>query len=161
MQVRIERRSLPALALACVFAAGCSSEPSGPVVEFQVIEEVQFAASLGIDLTEYERLSSSGIYIKDLIVGQGRQLIPQDLATIEYTLWLADGRKIFEGRRTWQLGNFEQPLGLEYGSLFMRVGGVRRMIVPPAIGWAEEGSPDGLVPPGAVLVFEVELVDVR
>ncbi|MEQ8330935.1 MAG: FKBP-type peptidyl-prolyl cis-trans isomerase [Longimicrobiales bacterium] len=161
MQVRTTRRSLPTLALACVLAAACSSEPSGPSVEPQVIEEVQFAASLGIDLNEFEKLPSSGIYIKDLIVGQGEQLIPQDLATIEYTMWLADGRKIFEGRRTWQLGNFEQPLGLEYGSLFMRVGGVRRMIVPPAIGWGDQGSPDGLVPPGAILIFEVELTDVR
>lgn len=142
-----------------VLLTSCSSTTVEVNVESQVIEELTFAPSLGIDLSTYTRLASSGIYIKDLVEGGGDQLIPQDFATVEYKAWLYDGTLIYEGERSWQLGNFEQPLGFEYGALFMRVGGVRRMIVPPALGWGDTGSPDGKVPPGWVLIYEVRLLE--
>lgn len=149
-------RSAPLLAL--LLLPACSSTTVEIEVDSQVIEELTFAPSLGIDLSTYERLPSSGIYIKDLMEGAGEILQPQDLATVEYKGWLYDGTLVYDASRTWQLGNFEQPLGMEYGSLFMKVGGTRRMIVPPALGWGDLGSPDGRVPPGFVVVFEVTLV---
>ena len=145
--------------LAVCFAVlpSCSSSSLETDVESQVIETVTFAPSLGIDLSEYTRLPSSGIYTLDIVEGTGQQLVTQDFATVRYTAWLTDGTVVYQGPRSWQLGNFEQPLGMEYGSLFMRIGGVRRLIVPPSLAWGDFGSDDGRVPPGAVVIFEVEL----
>ncbi len=147
-----------ALLLCCAALASCSSSSVETNVEGETIETVTYAPSLGIDLSEYTQLS--GVYFKDIVEGTGQQLVTQDFATIEYTAWLADGTVVYQGPRSWQLGNFDQPLGLEYGSLFMRIGGVRRILVPPALAWGEFGSDDGRVPPGAVLVFEVELKEI-
>lgn len=150
------RGALPA---AVLLSAACSSTTIEIDVDPQVIEELTFAPSLGIDLADYTRLESSGIYIRDFQEGEGDPVLPQDQVTVEYQAWLADGTLVYEGERTWQFGNFEQPLGMEYGTLHMRVGGVRRMIVPPALAWGDFGSADGRVPPGAVVIFEVEVLE--
>jgi len=140
-------------------AAACSSSTVDVDVEPEVIEELTFAASLDIDLAEYTLVESTGIYVKDLVEGTGVQAQTQSLVEVDYKAWLADGTLIYQGIRQWQFGNFDQPLGMEYGILFLQEGAVRRMIVPPALGWGLTGSSDGRVPPGAVVIFEVELLE--
>jgi FKBP-type peptidyl-prolyl cis-trans isomerase FkpA len=92
---------------------------------------------------------------------------PGTTVTVEYRGWLPDGT-LFEKRPSdegFGLSEFvvgeDAPVeGLDYGMRGMRVGGVRRIVVPPEHGYGLVGRPAG-VPAGSVLVFEVRLVGVR
>jgi len=61
---------------------------------------------------------------------------------------------------TFTIGERVAIAGLEYGVEGMRVGGRRRIAVPPHLGYREQGLP-GKIPPNALLFFDVELLEVR
>lgn len=150
------RRPTPALAL-IVALAGCGTEitVSQEGVE-EVIEEVAFAPSLGIDLTRMQRLSS-GVYIEDLTVGSGEPVALGNTARLRFTGWLRTGTRFTQGEISFLLGNSEVIQGFEQGVQGMRVGGVRRMIIPPVLAFGSAGS--STVPPGAIVIYEAELLE--
>ena len=158
-----EMRALKASArwltvLTSVMVLACSLDVSDPVdVEFQVIEELTFAASLGIDLSAMEVLGN-GMYILDITMGEGEELIPGDQPLARYEGWLFDGSTFDAGDFGFLLGNNQVIQGFEQGILGMKLGGKRRMIIPPALAYGAQGT--GIVPPGAVLIFDVEVVEV-
>jgi peptidylprolyl isomerase len=135
-------------------AAGCGDDP------FQVIEEVEFAASLDIDLSQMERLSN-GVYIQDVVVGTGDTLAVGLTANVDYTGWLADGTQFDTGNFSFTPGGSGTDRaisGFEAGALGMLVGGTRRLVIPPEEGYGDSDSE--AIPAGSVLVFEVDLLDV-
>ncbi len=142
--------------MACAaLVAGCGED--GDDVVFQVIEEVTFDASLGIDLTQMT-VTNNGIYYLDEVDGTGRQLQFGTYALIDYEGWLADGTQFDMGRIDYLMGNNEVVRGLEDGSLAMLEGGTRLIIIPPLQGYGAAGR--GGVPPGAIMVFRISLVSV-
>lgn len=143
-------------ALAAVTAilalAACGDDP------FQVIEETEFAASLGVDLAEMEMLPS-GVYIQDIEVGDGEALVYGATMTITYTGWLADGTEFDSSTFTDVLLEDQGVIpGFGQGLLGMQPGGTRLIVVPPELAYGDEGV--GIIPPGAILVFRVTLDDV-
>lgn len=146
------RKLLVALAVLIAPVAACSEDPFAP----QVIEEVEFFAGLGIDLASMIKLSS-GIYISDDSIGTGAQLEAGDSVNIDHRGWLADGTLFSSGA----IDGSPYPTGFisgfSMGMAGMFVGGQRLMIIPPEHAWGNTGS--GPIPPGAVVVFEVELID--
>jgi FKBP-type peptidyl-prolyl cis-trans isomerase len=106
----------------------------------------------------------SGLTYEDLVAGEGAEAVPGTLVSVHYTGWLADGT-LFDTSRTreapfgFRLGKGQVIPGWEEGIAGMRVGGKRRLTIPPALAYGEEGVP-GAVPPGATLVFQVELMAV-
>lgn len=142
--------------LAAVGGVTACGDATGPDADFQVIEEVTFAPSLGIDLAEFERLNT-GVYIKDEVVGEGEELVWGDRADeVNYTGWLVDGTLFDSGTFGFQMGTNRVIPGFEQGMFGMKAGGVRRIIIPPVLAYGAEGT--GSIPPGAILIFEVELV---
>jgi FKBP-type peptidyl-prolyl cis-trans isomerase len=106
----------------------------------------------------------SGLKYKDLMVGTGKEVKPNDTVVVHYTGWLRDGTK-FDSSYDHGMTPYETPLdrvvkGWQEGIPGMKVGGKRRLIIPPELGYGKEGSPP-TIPPNATLTFEVELVDVR
>ncbi len=147
------RGFLVALAVLMGPAAACSSEdPYAP----QVIEDVEFFAGLGIDLAAMTKLSS-GVYIQDDSVGTGALLADGDTVDIDHRGWLSDGTQFSTG----VINGFPYPIGFipgfSMGMAGMNVGGQRLVIIPPELAYGESGG--GPIPPGAVLVFEIELLD--
>ena len=154
------RRALVA-ASACVAFLGCTETPTGAVL--QIIEEVEFDASLGIDLAEFTQLQT-GVYYKDIVVGTGTQAIYGSTPTVTFTTWIADGTEVAGGSLSFLMGNFRIPLGMEEGIFLMRVGGRRMIIVPPerGLGGIDQVHQRGtvVVPAGSVLVYEVVVDEV-
>lgn len=137
---------------------GCSDSPT--VVDFQVIEEVEFAPELDIDLATFQQ-TGNGTYWKDLAGGSGEAVVFGSSPTITFTGWLVDGTEFADGTLTFLMGNNRVPVGLEDGLLNQKVGGTRKIIVPPnrGMGGIDQVHPQGsiVVPGGSVLVYEVTL----
>ena len=106
--------------------------------------------------------TETGLQYEDLVVGQGPQPRYGQTVTVNYTGWLTDGTKFDSSLDKGQpfqfvLGAREVIQGWDQGVSTMRVGGRRRLIVPPALAYGDRGA-GGVIPPGATLVFEVELL---
>jgi FKBP-type peptidyl-prolyl cis-trans isomerase FkpA len=107
----------------------------------------------------------------DLSPGNGAEITSGQTALVHYTGWLYDAAapenkgKQFDS----SVGGepFEFPLGggaviqgWDQGVAGMKVGGKRRLVIPPEMGYGNRGA-GGVIPPGATLVFDVELVEIR
>jgi FKBP-type peptidyl-prolyl cis-trans isomerase len=109
--------------------------------------------------------TASGLRYIDLKVGAGATPRPGQIVIVHYTGWRADGFKFDSSRDRGQafqfrLGAGHVIKGFDEGIATMKVGGRRRLIVPPALAYGEAGTPD-LIPPNATLTFEVELLAVQ
>lgn len=124
-------------------------------------DQVRYASSLGVDLKAMHQ-TGDGLYLQDLTPGDGPPAAAGDRVSMAYTGWLPDGRKFDstgEGGApyTFVLGRGSVIQGWDEGVAGMRVGGVRRLVIPPALGYGATGS-GGVIPPNSTLVFEVKMV---
>jgi FKBP-type peptidyl-prolyl cis-trans isomerase FkpA len=117
-----------------------------------------FDRVLGVDLTRMTK-SGSGLYYEDLTVGTGATATSGASATVRYSGWLENGRQFDTGSYTFRLSSGEAIAGFDEGVLGMRVGGTRRIVVPPSLGYGDTGI--GPIPPNAWLLFDLELLSVE
>ena len=106
----------------------------------------------------------SGLLIEELVVGSGAVAAAGEKVTVHYTGWLSDGKKFdsSKDRRdpfVFPLGRGQVIKGWDEGVAGMKVGGKRKLTIPPALGYGARGA-GGVIPPNATLVFEVELLGV-
>jgi FKBP-type peptidyl-prolyl cis-trans isomerase len=101
----------------------------------------------------------SGLYVQDLQMGTGGVALRGRTVIVKYAGWLANGKPFDSGEISVTLGSNKTIRAWEDGLLGMRVGGRRRLVVPPALGYGARGSGD-VIPPNAVLVFEMEMTSV-
>lgn len=102
--------------------------------------------------------------LQDLKVGDGAEALPGQTVRVHYTGRLTDGSKfdssLDRGRPfSFKLGAGEVIRGWDQGVAGMKVGGQRRLTIPPDLGYGANGYPP-VIPPNATLVFEVELLAV-
>ncbi len=124
-------------------------------------------------LTDDEQFTTtaSGLRYRDLREGDGPTPKAGDMVEVHYTGWLTDGTQ-FDSSRAEGRVPFKFPLGQglviagwDEGVATMRVGGHRKLVIPGELGYGDRGyvEADGTVsiPPGATLVFQVELLSVE
>ncbi len=104
------------------------------------------------------------LIIEDLSLGDGAEAVKGKDITVHYTGWLTDGTKFDSSldRRqplTITLGVGQVIKGWDEGFAGMKVGGKRKLTIPPEMGYGARGA-GGVIPPNATLVFEVELLKV-
>ena len=103
--------------------------------------------------------------IDEVMVGTGPEAIKGKQVSVHYTGWLTDGKKFDSSRDHGQpfqfaLGRGQVITGWDQGVAGMKVGGKRKLTIPPELAYGDEGA-GGVIPPNATLVFEVELIAVR
>ena len=109
--------------------------------------------------------TSSGLQYKDLVVGSGEAAREGATAVVHYTGWLLDGAKFDSSldRGTpfnFVIGKGQVIKGWDEGVGTMNVGGKRELIIPADLAYGDSGAA-GVIPPGATLKFEVELIELR
>ncbi|MCA9689375.1 MAG: FKBP-type peptidyl-prolyl cis-trans isomerase [Nannocystaceae bacterium] len=107
---------------------------------------------------------SSELGIEDLVIGGGDEAKAGQRVDVHYTGWLVSGQKfdssLDRGRPfSFKLGRRQVIQGWDEGVAGMRVGGKRRLTIPPHLGYGARGAA-GVIPPNATLIFEVELLAV-
>ncbi|HEB95712.1 MAG TPA: FKBP-type peptidyl-prolyl cis-trans isomerase [Sedimenticola thiotaurini] len=111
-----------------------------------------------------EKMTDSGLKYEDLAEGEGPQAQAGQQVRVHYTGWLTDGTKFDSSLDRNQpfdfpLGGGRVIRGWDEGVQGMRVGGRRRLTIPPQLGYGAAGA-GGVIPPNATLVFEVELLEI-
>ncbi len=109
--------------------------------------------------------SNSGLAYEDLAAGDGDEAKAGDTVEVHYTGWLTNGTKFDSSRDRGQpfafkLGAGRVIKGWDEGVAGMKVGGKRKLTIPPALGYGSRGA-GGLIPPDAELIFEVELLKIK
>ena len=107
----------------------------------------------------------SGLIIEDVTIGDGPLATAGQRVTVHYTGWLEDGEKFDSSKDRdepfdFSLGGGRVIKGWDEGVQGMKVGGTRKLTIPPALGYGARGA-GGVIPPNATLVFEVELLGVK
>jgi FKBP-type peptidyl-prolyl cis-trans isomerase len=117
------------------------------------------------NMAEQTVTTESGLTYLDMTVGTGRLAELGDTASVHYTGWLADGKKFDSSvdRKepfSFRLGAGQVIKGWDEGVMGMKIGGKRKLTIPPQLGYGERGA-GGVIPPNATLTFDVELLDLR
>ena len=108
--------------------------------------------------------TASGLQYQDQVVGTGAVAQAGQTVSVNYTGWLVDGSKFDSSADHGQpleftLGDGSVIPGWDEGVATMKVGGKRQLVIPAELGYGDTGS--GAIPPGATLIFEVELLEIQ
>ena len=110
--------------------------------------------------------TASGLKYWDTKVGTGVTATAGHKVVVHYTGWLTNGKKFDSSvdRKepfSFQLGGGQVIKGWDEGVAGMKVGGKRRLEIPPELAYGNRGVGGGLIPPNSTLLFDVELLDVK
>ena len=108
------------------------------------------------------RTTANGLIIEEITIGSGAEASAGQEVTVHYTGWLTSGAKFDSSKDRddpflFPLGGGRVIKGWDEGVQGMKVGGKRKLTIPPALGYGAHGA-GGVIPPNATLVFEVELL---
>ena len=119
-------------------------------------EEVEFEASLGIDLDDMFK-TMSGLFYRDDPVGTGEFAATGDLVSLTYTGWLVDGAQFDSGTLTLITVGGPPALieGFTEAIIGMQPGGTRKVVIPATLAYGSQGAVK--IPANAVVVFELTL----
>ena len=151
-------------------SSGADSAPSSVSFENVTVTDATNMSSKP-KVTAEAKLPAGKLKIKDLVVGSGEAATPTSSVTVQYVgVRYADGKQFDsswdrKGPTTFSLKKvvrgFTHGIGGTDEIAPMKVGGRRLIIVPAEMGYGENGTPDGSIPPNATIVFIVDLVAVK
>jgi len=143
------------------------TEPSQPAASAQpsATATAQPSATATAKPAETAPPSDEKLGIKDLTVGKGAEAKAGDTVKVHYVGTLTDGKEFDSSRKhnepfVFELGAGRVIKGWDQGVAGMKVGGKRKLTVPPSLGYGARGFPP-VIPPNSTLIFEVELLDVK
>lgn len=119
----------------------------------------------GIAFIVSQMSSKGGLKVEDIKVGDGAAAVVGKKVTVHYTGWLTNGTKFDSSLDRgdpfhFNLGAGQVIKGWDQGVEGMKTGGKRKLTIPSELGYGEQGA-GAVIPPGATLIFEVELLGVE
>lgn len=162
-----------ACALALAACAGDDAAPGDAAQDSLAVDTAAAAAPAApvadeftpVDTSQMQK-TASGLFIQDLHEGTGAAVAAGQTAVVHYTGWLTDGTKFDSSRDRGEpypvenVGQASVIMGWNEGLQGMKVGGHRKLVISPALGYGEPGMPP-VIPPNATLVFAIELIEIR
>ncbi len=138
---------------------------AGPRPELLLAAPGPTQARSDATVTAPEVVTASGLRYVDLRLGSGDEAQAGKIVAVQYVGWLGDGTRFDSSRDrdrpfTFRLGAGDAIKGWDEGLVGMKVGGKRRLVIPPDLGFGKQGV-GSVVPPGSVLYYEFELLGVR
>lgn len=117
----------------------------------------------GTNLANDPALLAEELVIEDLVVGTGAEAKTGDTVSVHYTGWLTDGTEFDSsvGGNPYEftIGAGRVIAGWDQGVGGMKVGGTRKLTIPPSMGYADAAV--GIIPAGSTLIFEIELLGIK
>jgi len=109
--------------------------------------------------------TASGLKYEDIVEGTGASPKPGQIVTVHYTGTLENGKKfdssVDRGQPfEFKIGVGQVIKGWDEGVMTMKIGGKRKLTIPPELGYGARGA-GGVIPPNATLIFDVELLGVK
>ena len=109
--------------------------------------------------------TDSGLKYRDIVVGHGKTATTGDTVNVHYVGKLEDGTQfdssVDRGQPfTFSIGRGMVIQGWDEGVTSMKERGLRELVIPPNLGYGDAGAGD-IIPPGATLIFKIELLDVK
>jgi FKBP-type peptidyl-prolyl cis-trans isomerase len=140
-----------------------SFDPGGPLKRLFLVPSAAILVACGGGGGTETPTGPSTITIVETTVGSGPVAVAGDVVTVHYVGSLTSGTQFDNSYTTnrpitFQLGAGQVIPGFEPGVVGMRVGGKRRVTVPPSLAYGSQGN--GPIPPNATLVFDIELVSI-
>jgi FKBP-type peptidyl-prolyl cis-trans isomerase len=159
----------------CFVFVGCSNLTAPPTVEPISVDTTTTAAAPATSMARPQAAPPAPeppppagpegkLEIKDLVVGTGTVAKTGDGVSVHYVGTLADGKEFDSSKKhgkpfDFPLGRGRVIKGWDQGVAGMKVGGKRKLVIPPSLAYGPGGSPP-VIPPNATLTFEVELLGV-
>ena len=112
-----------------------------------------------------EVIMENGLIIKDKLVGEGSVASKYSIVTVHYIGRLENGKTFDSSKQIgkepirFTLGAGQVIKGWDQGIIGMKVGGQRKLIIPPNLGYGDQDM--GVIPPNSTLIFNVELIEVE
>ncbi len=131
------------------------------IMEIELMEVREPVAQTEVDPADYVE-TESGLKYFDIVEGDGPSPESGQMVSVHYTGWLEDGTKFDSSLDRGQPFTFPVDTGSviagwDEGVLTMKVGGKRQLVIPAALAYGDAGS--GIIPPGATIIFDVELLE--
>lgn len=142
------------------------SQPKNNIFELDPSDPnpLLFAMADQTNNQENSKITESGLSITDIAVGEGDQAKQGQTVTVNYTGTLENGDQfdtsIGRAPFSFPLGAGRVIKGWDEGVVGMKVGGKRRLTIPPELGYGSRGA-GNVIPPNATLIFEIELLKVN
>jgi peptidylprolyl isomerase len=159
----VEKMIILLLLTAGIAIPACSQKENKTMNAEQKVPAVEQQAAA--PATDQYVKSASGLSYLDIKPGTGALPAPGKQVKVHYTGWLENGTKFDSSVDRGQpfvfpIGAGQVIPGWDEGVMSMKVGGKRKLIIPPQLGYGARGA-GGVIPPNATLIFEVELLDVN
>lgn len=120
----------------------------------------QPAAEAGGECEEGAVTTESGLKYEEIECGEGEEAGRGDTVSVKYRGALEDGTEFDSGTYPFQIGAGMVIPGWEEGIAGMKVGGQRKLTIPPDLAYGSQGRPP-VIPPNATLIFDVELLEIQ
>ena len=112
-----------------------------------------------------EIIMGNGLIIEDKLIGEGVAAEKYSIATVHYTGRLEKGKQFDSSKQIgreplrFTLGVGQVIKGWDQGIIGMKVGGQRKLIIPPHLGYGDQDM--GVIPPNSTLIFNIELIEIE